>query len=179
DATLRFDQVVLAVNPNQVLPLLEDASDEEKRAFEGVGWQRARVVVHQDRSLMPAQREAWGAFNYLVGEEGVPASRPTITFHPNRLAGLPPECPDVFVSLNPFREPAADTVLLQRFFVHPAAGEGTERAAERVGRIQGERDTWYCGSYLRSPWVHEEALSSGLAVAERLRARCAGAPRRG
>jgi predicted NAD/FAD-binding protein/CRP-like cAMP-binding protein len=172
--TLRFEHVVFAVRSHQVVPLMEDAHEEEKRVFEGFLWQRARVAVHQDARLMPDRREAWGAYNYIVGDGTVPEIRPTITFYPNKLAHLPPEVPDVFVTMNPFREPDPAKVLLDKFFSHPAAGASTDLACARIEQIQGERNTWYCGSYLTRPWVHEQALSSGVALAEHMRHRLQG-----
>lgn len=169
--TLSFDQVVFAVHSHQVVPLLEDANEEEKRVFESFLWHRARVAVHQDERLMPDRREAWGAYNYILNQEGMPEIRPTITFYPNKLAGLPPGTPDVFVTLNPFREPDPAKVLLNHFFSHPAAGAATDLACARVAQMQGNRGTWYCGSYLTRPWVHEQALASGAELAETMRRR--------
>jgi predicted NAD/FAD-binding protein len=47
--TLTLDHVVLAVRSLQVIAILEDASEEEKQAYEGFSWQRARVVVHRGK----------------------------------------------------------------------------------------------------------------------------------
>ncbi|MEO8374926.1 MAG: cyclic nucleotide-binding domain-containing protein [Sphingomonas bacterium] len=169
--TASFDHVVFAVRSHQVVPLLEDANEEEKRVFESFLWHRARVSVHQDERLMPDRREAWGAYNYILNQAGVPEIRPTITFYPNKLAGLPPGTPDVFVTLNPFREPDPAKLLLNQFFSHPAAGAATDLACARVEQMQGIRGTWYCGSYLTRPWVHEQALASGVELAETMRRR--------
>ena len=67
--TETFDQVVIATNANQVIPLLEDPAPEEQRIFSSFEWQRARVAVHQDDALMPADRSTWGAYNYIVDHE--------------------------------------------------------------------------------------------------------------
>jgi len=166
--TFRFDQVVIATNSNQVVPLLEDPSQEEMRIYGGFQWQRARVAVHQDPRLMPDDRDAWGAYNYVIAEGDEPAVRPTITFFPNRLAGLEARVPDVFVTLNPHREPDPSRVLRNQFFVHPAAGLLSRHSSERLEALQGRRGTWYAGAYLREPFVHEQAFRSGLDVAERL-----------
>jgi CRP-like cAMP-binding protein len=39
---------------------------------------------------------------------------------------------------------------------------------ERLGIIQGQRATWFCGGYLHEPFVHEQALRSGLEIGNRL-----------
>lgn len=167
--TFRFDHVVIAVNPNHVIGLLEDATQEERRIYAGFGWQRARLVVHQDDAFMPRDRATWGAYNYIVSDgAAAPEIRPTITFYPNLLARLPAETPDVFVTMNPFREPSPDRVLTNRFFLHPAVGGISDMACERLEAAQGRGGTWFCGSYLREPFVHEQALRCGVDIGLRL-----------
>jgi CRP-like cAMP-binding protein len=70
--------------------------------------------------------------------------------------------------MNPFREPDADKIIANRFFVHPVIGETANAAAERLDPMQGKRRTWFCGSYLREPFVHAQAYRSGVEIAERL-----------
>lgn len=164
--TIMADQLVLAVPANVIVPLLEDASQAETQAFSGFAWQRARVVVHRDPALMPQDRATWGAYNYVLNVGGQPEIRPTISFYPKKLAGLPLD--DVFVTVNPFREPDPALVIDSRFMLHPAAAPTTEMSTARVAQLQGIRGTWFCGGYLRRPWVHEPALASGAELAERM-----------
>ncbi len=162
------DHVVLATNPHEVVPLLEDPSDEEASIFAAFRYQRARLTVHTDARLMPRDRDAWGAFNYVVPEDGRPIVRPTITFHPNLMNAIPDTVPDVFVSMNPHIEPDPSTLICNRFFEHPIATGRTHITAARLSAIQGQRRTWFAGSYLLEPIVHEQAMTTGQDVAERL-----------
>ena len=148
--------------------LLEDAAQEEARTYSEIPSQRARLVVHQDPQLMPADRAAWGACNYLVAHDGMPNVRPTVTLYPNRLQSLSASIPDVFVTINPFREPDADKIIVDRVLVHPVIGTGTEAALQKLDALQGKRRTWFCGSYLREPFVHEQAYRCGVETAQRL-----------
>lgn len=168
--TRTFDHVVFAVRGEQVLPLIEDASAEEQALFGALRWHRARVVVHRDARLMPADRTLWGAYNYVLNGEGVPAIRPTITFYPAKLAGIA-GIDDVFVTMNPFREPDPGLILHNQFLSHPAAGSGGDLAVARLAELQGVRQSWYCGSWMIQPWVHEQAMASGTELAERMHAR--------
>jgi len=165
-----FEHAVFAVRGEQILPLLEDASQEEKDVFGSLRWHRARVSVHRDRGLLPDREEAWGAYNYVLCEGEVPAIRPTITFYPAKLAKLA-GAEGIFVTMNPFREPDPDKVVADYFLSHPAAGSGGDLATARVAQIQGIRNCWYCGSYLVQPWVHEPALATGVDLAELMRQR--------
>ena len=168
--TRTFDHVVFAVRGEQVLPLIEDASAEEQALFGALRWHRARVVVHSDTRLMPEDRAMWGAYNYVLNGEGVPAIRPTITFYPAKLAGIA-GIDHVFVTMNPFREPDPALIFHNQFFSHPAAGSGGDLAVARLAELQGVRDSWYCGSWMIQPWVHEQAMASGVELAERMQAR--------
>jgi len=162
------DHVVVATNPNEALPLLEDPSAQESAAFDGIPYQRARLVVHTDAAVLPPDPGTWGAYNYIVPRGAAPKVRPTITFFPNRILGLPADVPDVFVTMNPAIEPATEHIIAQRFFEHPVASPATEVAARRIDALQGERGTWFCGSYLAEPFLHEQAHGSGEDIATRL-----------
>lgn len=131
-----FDHCVFAVRGEQVLPLLEDPSREESEVFGSLRWHRARVAVHRDTRLMPDRREAWGAYNYVLNEDGAPEIRPTITFYPAKLAGLQ-GVDDVFVTMNPFRDLDPNLTIANYFLSHPAAGTGGDMAAARIAQIQG------------------------------------------
>lgn len=161
------DHVVVATNPNEALPLLEDPSAQETAAFAAIPYQRARLVIHTDPKVMPSDRRTWGAYNYIVPNGVAPRIRPTITFFPNRMLGLPAHVPDVFVTMNPAVEPAPDHVIAQRFFEHPVVSTQTAATVRRIDALQGRR-TWFAGSYLAEPFLHEQAHGSGEDIATRL-----------
>lgn len=165
--TGRFDHVVFACGSNRVTPLLEDKKDGEEGIFPKFPYQRAVVYIHRDPALMPDDRAAWQPYNYVLAEDGEPEIFPTITFYVNKLGGLE-GVPDVFLTMNPFRDPDEDKVYAERFWVHPIMDGTTGPLAAQVDGLQGGRNTWYCGSYLREPFVHEPALASGLDVAKRI-----------
>lgn len=164
----RVDHVIFATPPHAIVPLLEDASAAETAAFAQLPVQRARLVVHTDPRLLPRDPKTWGAYNYAIPRGASPGVRPTITFFPNRILGLPTSIPDVFVTMNPATEPDPARVVTQRFFVHPVANARTRRLTARIDRLQGRRNTWFCGSYLREPFLHEQAHATGEDVAHRL-----------
>lgn len=168
---LPADQVVFATNSVDVVPLLEDATPRERDLFLAFPYQRAELVVHRDPALMPADRAAWGSFNYVVAGPNEELVRPTITFYPKHMQHMPESAPDVFVTMNPHRPIADDKLILRRFFVHPVARPETLALAADIEALQGEKGAWFCGAYLLEPWVHEPALVSGLRVAEKLLAR--------
>lgn len=166
-----LDDVVLAVAPDQAVGLLDDATVAERILASTFASTPVRVVVHRDERLMPRDRAAWGAYNYCVEERGEAVRRPTVTRWSNLFAGLPDEAPDVFVTTNPRRQPDPARVLADRRVMHPESGPAVRQRARLVEQIQGRRHTWFCGGHLREPFLHEQALATGLEVAARITGR--------
>ncbi len=84
----------------------------------------------------------------------------------NRLQALPTER-QLFVTLNPSREPESDHVVTRIEYDHPVFDMGALVAQRQLWQIQGTRRTWFCGAYFGSGF-HEDGLQAGLAVAEQL-----------
>ena len=162
----RFDAVVLACHSDQSLRLLADADGDERRILSAVRYQPNQVVVHTDRSFLPRTREAWAAWNYTAGA-GAPGMRPvSVSYLLNRLQPLPFRTP-LIETLNPFREPAQDSVLARFEYSHPVFDATALRAQSELPEIQGRRATWFCGAWTGYGF-HEDGLRSGMAVAAAL-----------
>jgi predicted NAD/FAD-binding protein len=71
------------------------------------------------------------------------------------------------VTLNPSRDPAPGTIIREFDYTHPFFDRAALAAQRRLWSLQGDRRTWFCGSYFGYGF-HEDALQSGLAVAEQL-----------
>jgi predicted NAD/FAD-binding protein len=71
------------------------------------------------------------------------------------------------VTLNPNREIAAEKLIRTEVYDHPLFDALAVAAQQRLWDLQGVRRTWFCGSYFGHGF-HEDALQSGLAVAEQL-----------
>jgi predicted NAD/FAD-binding protein len=70
--------------------------------------------------------------------------------------------------MNPATEPYPETVLLERRFSHPIASRANRAATMELRNLQGRQRTFYAGSHLNPPFVHESALVSGVRAAELL-----------
>ncbi|RMF10712.1 MAG: FAD-dependent oxidoreductase [Alphaproteobacteria bacterium] len=161
--TRRFDRVIIATHADQALSMLVDPSPEEQRILGAFRYQRNRAVLHSDASLMPRRRRAWAAWNYRRHGEN-PEAPVSVTYWMNALQHLG-DVPPLFVTLNPEREPAAKTVRYQTWYDHPLFDSAALSAQGELGRLQGRRNTWFCGSYCGYGF-HEDGLQAGLAVAE-------------
>jgi len=160
----RFDQVVIATHGDTALGLLEDPTPEEKRLLGCFRYSRNLVALHTDPVLMPKRRRAWCSWNH-IGHRNAPGEG-AVSYWMNRLQSLK-DAPDLFVTLNPNKEIAADKLIRTEIYEHPLFDAGAIAAQTEFWDIQGVRRTWFCGSYLGHGF-HEDALQSGLAVAEQL-----------
>lgn len=160
----RFDQVVMATHGDTALGLLEDPSADEKRLLGCFRYSRNMVALHTDPVLMPKRRRAWCSWNH-IGRRAAPGEG-AVTYWMSRLQSLE-GAPDLFVTLNPNKEIAADRLIKTEIYDHPLFDAGAIAAQQEIWDLQGARRTWFCGSYLGHGF-HEDALQSGLAVAEQL-----------
>jgi predicted NAD/FAD-binding protein len=160
-ATECFDHVVLGCHADEALASLSDAEPAERSVLSAFRYECNEAVLHSDPSLMPKRRAAWSSWNY-TGETG----RLSVTYWMNRLQDLPGPLP-LFVTLNPGRAPAAETVHLTETYTHPIFDPQALAAQRGLWALQGARRTWFCGAYFGSGF-HEDGLQAGLAVAEAL-----------
>ncbi len=166
----RFDQVVLACHSDQAMALLgQSATRDERDLLGAIRYQPNRAVLHTDASLLPRDPALWSAWNYSAGrgdagEANAERHDPvSVSYLINRLQPLPFSTP-VMVSLNPQREPAADTVIAQFDYAHPLFDGPALAAQRRLAAISGARGVWFCGAWTGYGF-HEDGLKSALRVA--------------
>jgi len=160
----RFDQVVLATHADVSLRLLEDPTPREKAVLGVFHYSQNTTVLHGDRSLMPRRRAAWTSWNH-IGRRSAQGEG-CVTYWMNRLQSLR-DAPELFVTLNPSRPVDPAKVYHEDRYDHPLFDAPAIAAQRELWSLQGGRGTWFCGSYFGHGF-HEDALQSGLAVAEQL-----------
>ena len=129
-------------------------------------YQPNRAVLHTDISLLPRNRDAWSAWNYITGSGG-PDSRPvSVSYLINKLQPLPFDRP-VIVTLNPTHAPRPHSVIDNFGYAHPIFDHAAIDAQRELPAIQGKRQTWYCGAWTGYGF-HEDGLESAIAVANAL-----------
>ena len=158
-----YDHVVFASHADETLGMLSDATAEECRLLGAWKYTENRAILHSDPSLMPKRRRVWSSWNFL---EGTDNARLCVTYWMNRLQTLETEEP-LFVTLNPTLEPRAETIHNECKYTHPYFDQAALASQRELWSLQGCRRTWFCGSYFGYGF-HEDALQSGLAVAEQL-----------
>lgn len=86
-----------------------------------------------------------------------------VTYWLNLLQNLPPEAPDMFVTLNPIHEPAPETVIRRMSLDHPVFSEGSVAAQHRLPSIQGTGGVFLCGAWAGYGF-HEDGLKAAMSV---------------
>lgn len=163
-----FDHVVIGAHADHALGMLDDASPRETELLGTFSYGLNETILHRDASLMPRRRRVWSSWNYLArsARTGQPTAKPCVTYWMNRLQGIRDDNP-LFVTLSPLHRPRDESVIWSGVYEHPHFNVDTLEAQKQLWSLQGERNTWFCGSYFGSGF-HEDALQSGLAVAENL-----------
>jgi len=157
----RHDAVVIATHADHALMMLTDPDPQEQKILGAFRYTDNRVILHADDRLMPTRRRVWSSWNYMGDRDGV-----SVSYWMNSLQGIDPQN-QLFVTVNPLEEPAQSLTHQIFNYQHPFFDLAAWRAQEKLWKLQGRNNTWFCGSYF---WYgfHEDALQAGLAVAEEL-----------
>ncbi|MGB3338860.1 MAG: FAD-dependent oxidoreductase [Devosia sp.] len=160
-----FTDVVIASHADQALALLDDADTVERQVLGAFRYTTNHALLHDDPALMPRRKHVWASWNYIGSDAGAGEDALCVTYWMNRLQNLDRRHP-IFLTLNPTREPRPSRVLQSFVYEHPLFNQEALSAQRQLWELQGRHGTWFCGSYFGYGF-HEDALQSGLAVAER------------
>ncbi len=161
----RFDQLVIATPPYEVLPMLKDADAAEQRCFTDWRSHNAHMVFHTDTSLFddysPPEMTEFDIF------EKVPGRDAGYNVYLNRLAGLPTtEAPHYFVAYN--LEDRIDPEKVVAKLAHQTTVyEAKSDRRDAIRSLSGYRQVFYAGAYLRNG-MHESAIRSALEVVKQI-----------
>jgi uncharacterized protein len=164
----RFDDVIFATHSDDTLRLLADASPAEAAALGAVRYQDNEAVLHCDASLMPRLRKTWSSWAY-VEPKGGPGPRIDLTYWMNSLQPIPQDDPH-FVTLNANRAIDPAKIYDAVTFRHPVYDAAALGAQETVRAMNGARNTWFCGAWMKNGF-HEDGFASAVDVVQALRAR--------
>jgi hypothetical protein len=163
--TERFDEVVFACHADEALAALSDPSPEERKALGAIRYQRNLAILHRDANVMPKNRPCWASWVYHADGDG-DEPEISVTYWMNSLQGIDARYP-LFVTLNPNREIAEADIFDRHVFDHPVFDFGAMAAQSALKKMQGERNTWFCGAHMGHGF-HEDGLVSAMRVAEAL-----------
>jgi uncharacterized protein len=158
-----FDQVIFATHSDVTLHMLEDPSVTERAALSAVRYQPNEAVLHSDSRLMPKRRSVWASWVYCEPEGPKPA-KIDLTYWMNSLQPIPHDDP-LFVTLNSNR-PIDDRLIHDvNTFHHPVYDLAAIAAQDTIRAMNGTRNTWFCGAWMRNGF-HEDGFQSAVDVVD-------------
>ncbi len=159
----RFDGAVVAVHADQALRMLDDPSGAERELLGAWRYSENETLLHCDRAQLPRARRAWASWNSTVADCRATQPRASHTYWLNSLQAL--DAPVEYqVTLNPLQPIAEDSILARLHYRHPVFDPGSMATQSDLPRLNGVRNTWFCGAYFGFGF-HEDGLRSGLDVA--------------
>jgi predicted NAD/FAD-binding protein len=161
-----FTDIVIATHADQALRLLGDADGPERSVLGAFRYTDNLAVLHSDDRLMPKRKRVWSSWNYIGDRQNEGTQPLCVTYWMNRLQNLDNRHP-LFVTLNPTRAIDPDKTMESFQYTHPLFDQPALDAQKQLWRLQGRRNTWFCGAYFGFGF-HEDGLQAGLAVAEDL-----------
>ena len=107
---------------------------------------------------MPKKKIAWSSWNFLQNTNMKSFS---LTYWMNNLQKINSE-KNFFVSINPPNVPK--NIVDQTIFEHPIFNLSTYQAQQKLHNLQGNLNTFFCGSYFGYGF-HEDGIQSSALVA--------------
>ncbi|HHC74981.1 MAG TPA: NAD/FAD-binding protein [Thiothrix sp.] len=157
-----FDAVIFACHGDQALALLNDPSDQEQTLLQSFQYEDNVTYLHTDPALMPHNRKVWSSWNYLARHSDESRQQMTASYWMNQLQQLNTTT-DYFVTLNPYQLPKDDHIIREIHYQHPIFTQAAMDAQQQMPTLQGQQQTWFCGSYLGYGF-HEDAVHAALTV---------------
>ena len=160
--SFKHDAIVVATHANNALALLEQPSKQEKQLLGAFRYIDNKAYLHSDENLMPKRKRTWSSWNFLGSDN----NRVIVSYWMNLLQSINKNR-NFIVTLNPEAPPKEELIYRSFSYSHPYFDANSLSAQKQLWKLQGKNNTWFCGSYFGYGF-HEDALQSGLAVAEDL-----------
>lgn len=158
-----FDRVIFACHADEAMAILQNPTPDQAEVIGAFSYQKNEVVVHADTSFMPRRKSCWASWVYISEQEQDSNPRVSLSYWMNNLQNLDHGFP-VIITLNPGRQPAASVTYDRHEFSHPIFDVKAIKAQEKIPKIQGQNNIWFCGAYQRYGF-HEDGLLSAVNVA--------------
>ena len=162
----KYDAVVLASHSDQSLALLDESERAIRTILQGIPYANNEIVLHTDRSQMPANHRAWASWNYQIqrNPDGLGA---VVTYDMNRLQNL--DGPhQFFVTLNNTKHIKPESILGCWTYAHPQFGPDSLQVQSGIDRVNSTSRITIAGAWCRNGF-HEDGVVSGEKAAEAIK----------
>ena len=161
-----FDYCLICSHPPQTLEIFKNADFLTKNLLSKFKYQKNKAVLHFDESVLPREKIAWAAWNYLSTESTSGNDKVSVSYLINKLQPLPVE-KAVIVTLNPASKIEKNKVVKEINYQHPLFSIDAIRAQREMVNIQGRQGVYFSGAWLRYGF-HEDGILSSKSVINKL-----------
>ena len=161
-----FDYCLICSHPPQTLEMFKNADYLTKNLLSKFKYQKNKAVLHFDESVLPREKIAWAAWNYLSTESTSGNDKVSVSYLINKLQPLPVE-KAVIVTLNPASKIEKNKVVKEINYQHPLFSIDAIRAQREIVNIQGRQGVYFSGAWLRYGF-HEDGILSSKSVINKL-----------
>lgn len=165
-STHQFDKVVIAAHADEALKMLADPSQEERRLLGPWEYSINQAVLHTDTGWMPSRPNAWASWNVMRADGSDDDAPVTLTYYMNRLQRLKTRN-QYLVTLNPYKSVDKEKIITEIEYTHPVFTFDSLATQKELPRLNGKRNTVFCGSYFGYGF-HEDGARSGVQAAAAL-----------
>ena len=159
-----YDKVVFAIHANEVLELINDPTENEKKILKNFQYKKNIAYLHNDHRLMPDRKNVWSSWNSILDKDDIKKS--CVTYWLNKLQNLKTS-KNYFLTLNPIISIEDSKIIKKVEFTHPFYDIKTINAQKYLPELQGVNNSYFCGSYFGYGF-HEDGLKSGIDVSNKL-----------
>ena len=159
-----YDKVVFAVHADEILKLIKDPTENEKKILQNFQYKKNIAYLHNDDRLMPSRRNVWSSWNSILDKNDI--KKNCVTYWLNNLQNLKIK-ENYFLTLNPFISINNNKIIKKVEFTHPFYEMKTINAQKYLSKLQGVNNSFFCGSYFGYGF-HEDGLNSGIEIANKL-----------
>jgi len=159
-----YDKVVFAVHADEILELINNPTENEKKILKNFQYKKNIAYLHEDDRLMPNSKKAWSSWNSILDKTN--ENKICVTYWLNKLQNLETK-KNYFLTLNPFMTIKNSKIIKKVAFTHPFYDIQTISAQKYLSELQGVNNSYFCGSYFGYGF-HEDGLNSGIDVSNKL-----------
>ena len=160
--TESFDYVIVASQAHDAKDILTYMDEDFKSVLSEFPHEDSVVVVHQDSSFMPSNRENWSPMNFTISRDN---SAGMFTMWMAKSGGHD----NVFQTWNPLYMPRESELIRKIVFSRPVVTLSSLSSMNRLKKLQGRGGLYFCGAYcLPAVPLQENGVKSALHVASLL-----------
>jgi len=164
DESFDYDKVVFAAHADDTLKLIEDPTELEKNILGSFKYKLNTAYLHSDTKLMPTRKNAWSSWNSILDKQDV--NKNCVTYWLNKLQNLNTKN-NYFLTLNPIQQIDKSKIIKKIEFSHPFYDLQSINAQTKLNKLQGVKNSWFCGSYFGYGF-HEDGIKSSLNIVNKI-----------